>query len=73
MSKGWRQISHDAFGRVSLYRKQVDDGECDECGKDARRFQYAYVRDDSLSGEKVPNGKFCSKSCFSARGYHLQK
>lgn len=64
-------ISHDPFGRWSLYRECLDDdrrGECAFCGSYKGRFAY-YTWDDGIytRPERI-KGRFCSKGCMIA--YH---
>ncbi len=72
----WTTIKHDGFARESLVRHSVvqlgypgaPKMTCDSCGgtrKNGRLWEYATVKDDSLSGRvNEINGKFCCVSCL---------
>lgn len=74
-----RAISHDAFGRFTIYRETVFTAHataktCEFCGnvkKTPKGTPYLYkyyVEDDGITSRKIPlKGLFCSIEC--ARSY----
>ena len=71
-----RAISHDAFGRFTIYRETVFTvaKTCEFCGNAKKTpkgtpylYKY-YVENDGITARKIPlKGLFCSISC--ARSY----
>lgn len=70
------ELSHDAFGRFSIMRRNeyfTRTAECDWCGRPGRTtskgyklFQYGYQADSLASKTDWEKKYFCSKPCHDA-------
>jgi len=63
-----KELSHDAFGRFSVVRKNAGNGECEFCGQKKKLYYYG-TQSDSINGKTdFYSKKFCSVGCF--RNYY---
>lgn len=65
------QLQRDPYARQTLVRVTADDGECDYCGRQGRRWVYAW-EDDScrLTGRRQRLHAYCSVGCYRADNDH---